>query len=144
MQQVFKVIGNFLLEWVATILIFVVFPFNFAAELIREAQKHFKVFWDIPMVVTETSKESFSNALAIDIFFNKHYETFWNMTFRKEGGYGFGEEGETLSVAMAKNMKQGTLSWFGWICAFFINVADITTWGKGGHFKGIADKPRLK
>ena len=128
-MQVFKAIGNYVLNWAALILFVVVHPFNALAEILRNENP---------------SREAFKNALAIDIFGNEHYKTFWNWAFRKKGGYNFGVKGETISVAMAKNMKQGTLSWFGWVCAFFINVADITTWGKGGHFKGIADKPRLK
>ena len=129
MQQVFKAIGNFILNWLAVILLVVVHPLNFLTELIK---------------IANPSKKSFNNALEIDKFGNVLYQTFWDATFRTRGGYAFGKEGETISVAMAKNMKMGTLSWFGWIIAFFMNVVDITTWGKGGHFKGIADKPRLE
>lgn len=128
-MQVFKAIGNIILNWVAIVLFALLHPFNAIAEMLRTKQ---------------SSKEAFNNALAIDIFGNEHYETLWNWLFRTKNGYKFGKKGETISVAMAKNMKLGTLSWFGWIVAFFINVADITRWGKGGHFKGIADTPRVK
>ena len=125
MRKAFKAIGNYILNWVAVILFAVVHPFNAIAEILRNAN---------------ASQEAFKNAFAIDVFGNEHYETFWNWAFRTKNGYKFGKKGETISKAMAKNMKQGTLSWFGWICAFFINVADVTRWGKGGHFKGIADE----
>lgn len=128
-MQVLKAIGNFLLNWTAVILFAVLHPFNAIAEIFK---------------TKNPSKQAFDNALAIDIFGNEYYETFWNWAFRRKNGYAFGAKGETISVAMAKNMRLKTLSNFGWFCAFFINVADVTTWGKGGHFKGLADKPRLK
>jgi hypothetical protein len=127
-MQVFKAIGSYLLNWIAIILFVIVHPFNSIAEILKNKN---------------SSDEAFKNALAIDIFGNEHYKTFWNWAFRKKGGYNFGVKGETISVAIAKNMRQQTLSWFGWFCAVFIVIGDPTTWGKGGHFKGIADKPRL-
>ena len=128
-MRVLKAIGNYFLNWIAVILFVVIHPFNAVAEILRSKEGG--------------SKNAFGNALAIDIFGNEHYETFFNWAFRKKGGYKFGKQGETISVAMAKNMKIGKLSAIGWFFAFWISLVDITTWGKGGHFKGIADKPRL-
>lgn len=128
-MQVFKILGNFLLEWIATGLLVLVMPLNFLAELIGVIRKR--------GVIRAWSRESFNNAFSVDVFGNEHYATLWNLVFKRRGGYEFGKKGETISKAMAKNMKLGKLSIIGWIVAFFINVADVGKWGKGGHFKGI-------
>ena len=75
----------------------------------------------------------FTNALELDIFCNSHFAIFWNVVFKKVGGYSFGKIGETISSALGKNQRDKTLSWFAWIFVVILYIIDIKYWGKGGH-----------
>ena len=51
-----------------------------------------------------------SSALNLDIFANREFRTLWNKMLRTYGGYRFGRLGETISSALGKNQRDGTLS----------------------------------
>lgn len=129
-MQAFRVAGNFILEWVAVIIVVLVHPFNFMAEIYAKRKSR--------GVLREASKQSFSNAVELDKYFNKHYETLWNLTFKKQIDYAhkFGQN-ETLSEAMQRNKERNTLSHFGTFWYYIIIIADFTSWSKGGHFKNL-------
>ena len=52
-------------------------------------------------------------AVDIDKFGNRNFRTFLNATMRVKGGYAFGNVNETISSALGKNQRDGTLSGFG-------------------------------
>ena len=51
-----------------------------------------------------------STALSIDIWANREFRTLWNVKLRTEKGYEFGKIGETISSALGKNQRDGTLT----------------------------------
>ena len=51
-----------------------------------------------------------STALSIDIWANREFRTLWNAQLRTESGYEFGVIGETISSALGKNQRDGTLT----------------------------------
>lgn len=56
-------------------------------------------------------------AIDIDRFGNRNFRCFLNTTMQVNG-YEFGDVRETISSALGKNQRDGTLSWFGkWICS---------------------------
>ena len=65
-----------------------------------------------------------NSALAMDIFGNREFRTFWNKTLRKRGGYKFGDERETISSALGKNQRDNTLSKAGKILVFILDKLD--------------------
>ncbi len=63
-------------------------------------------------------------AFEIDVFANRSFRTLWNLTLRTEEGYEFGKEGETISSAIGKNKRDGTLSKIGWVLDFILDIFD--------------------
>jgi len=51
-----------------------------------------------------------SSAVSLDKFANREFRTLWNKTMRLENGYQFGNFEETVSSALGKNERDGTLS----------------------------------
>ena len=49
-------------------------------------------------------------AIAVDCFGNYQYKSLWNRFLRTENGYEFGDFRETISSALGKNQRDGTLS----------------------------------
>ena len=41
---------------------------------------------------------------------NREFRTLWNKTLKKENGYKFGAEDETISSALGKNQRDNTLT----------------------------------
>jgi hypothetical protein len=52
----------------------------------------------------------YETAVDIDRFANRNFRTLWNETLRKENGYKFGDERETVSSALGKNKRDETLT----------------------------------
>jgi len=65
-----------------------------------------------------------STAVNIDKFGNREFRTLWNKTLRKENGYKFGNPEETISSALGKNERDGTLSRTGKALAWLLNKID--------------------
>lgn len=51
-----------------------------------------------------------SSAITIDKLANREFRTLWNKKLRTESGYKFGAENETISSALGKNQRDGTLT----------------------------------
>jgi hypothetical protein len=51
-----------------------------------------------------------SSAKSVDILANREFRTLWNKILRTENGYKFGAENETISSALGKNQRDGTLT----------------------------------
>lgn len=63
-------------------------------------------------------------AIDIDKFGNRNFRTFLNATMRLRNGYKFGNVNETISSALGKNQRDGTLSWFGKVICFALDNLD--------------------
>lgn len=51
-----------------------------------------------------------STAVSIDKFANREFRATWNKYLKEEKGYKFGNSEETISSALGKNKRDGTLS----------------------------------
>ena len=70
------------------------------------------------------SNEYFKNtAIDIDRFGNHNFRTFLNWSMQKNG-YEFGNISETISSALGKNKRDGTLSKFGKIICAILDFID--------------------
>lgn len=66
-----------------------------------------------------------STALNLDIWANREFRTLWNRTLRKgKGCYQFGKQGETISSALGKNERDGTLTKTGKALCWILNNLD--------------------
>jgi len=65
-----------------------------------------------------------STAINIDKFGNREFRTLWNKMLRKENGYKFGNPEETISSALGKNERDGTLSGIGKVLTWLLNIID--------------------
>jgi hypothetical protein len=65
-----------------------------------------------------------STAVNIDKFGNREFRTLWNKTLRIETGYKFGNPEETISSALGKNERDGTLSKAGKVLSWILNLID--------------------
>ena len=63
-------------------------------------------------------------AIDIDKFGNRNFRTFLNVTMKINGGYMFGNVNETISSALGKNQRDGTLSWFGKVICKILDTID--------------------
>ena len=63
-------------------------------------------------------------AVDIDKFGNRNFRTFLNVTMKIKGGYMFGNVNETISSALGKNQRDGTLSWFGKVICKILDTID--------------------
>jgi len=72
------------------------------------------LYWPLTLInyfVVENKKGYFkSSAITIDKLANREFRTLWNKTLKKENGYKFGAENETISSALGKNQRDNTLT----------------------------------
>jgi hypothetical protein len=66
----------------------------------------------------------YETAVDIDRFANRNFRTLWNETLRKEGGYKFGDERETVSSALGKNKRDNTITKTGKILCSILDFLD--------------------
>lgn len=90
-------------------------------------------------VVVFTSKDHAkgyfrSTAVNIDKFGNREFRKLWNLTLRKSNGYEFGNVEETISSALGKNERGGTLSRTGRVLVWILDKID-----KNHSLKSIKD-----
>ena len=64
------------------------------------------------------------SALNLDKYGNREFRAFFNKFFRTENGCPFGNERETISSALGKNERDGTLSNFGKVIVFILDKLD--------------------
>lgn len=115
--------------FILSIIAYVLFPIVAIANFITVMYKNITTIG----FFASMNRYWFDNALELDIFCNYHFRTFWNVTFKKKGGYQFGKLGETISSALGKNQIDKTLSWFGYLFVVILYIIDVKYWGKGGH-----------
>lgn len=65
-----------------------------------------------------------TTAVNMDKFGNREFRALWNLTLRKSYGYKFGNVEETISSALGKNERDGTLSVAGKCLACILNTID--------------------
>ncbi|WP_374465596.1 hypothetical protein [Chryseobacterium sp.] len=65
-----------------------------------------------------------TSAINIDKFGNREFRTLWNCTLKTESGYQFGNPEETISSALGKNERDGTLSKAGKVLTWVLNLID--------------------
>ncbi|WP_312078339.1 hypothetical protein [Chryseobacterium sp.] len=65
-----------------------------------------------------------STAVNIDKFGNREFRTLWNRTLKTAEGYEFGNPEETISSALGKNERDGTLSKAGKALTWILNKLD--------------------
>ena len=75
-----------------------------------------------------------STAVNIDKFGNREFRKLWNLTLRKSSGYEFGNVEETISSALGKNERDGTLSRTGRALVWILDKID-----KGHSLKAIKE-----
>lgn len=73
-----------------------------------------------------------SQAMAIDVFAGRNYRTLWNETLITEKGYKFGEDGETMSSVLGKNLVDKTLT--------TVPSPDMPRWFYGTNLVVILDR----
>jgi len=79
--------------------------------------------WNFYLV--ENKKGYFrSTALNLDKFANREFRTLWNKFLRTEDGYHFGIIDETISSALGKNERHGTLTKTGRRLVWILNKID--------------------
>jgi hypothetical protein len=66
----------------------------------------------------------YETAVDIDRFANRNFRTLWNTTLKKENGYKFGDERETVSSALGKNKRDETLTKTGKILCAILDFLD--------------------
>ncbi|HCM34122.1 hypothetical protein [Chryseobacterium sp.] len=65
-----------------------------------------------------------TTAINIDKFGNREFRKLWNLTLKIDIGYQFGNPDETISSALGKNERDGTLSGVGKGLAWILNTID--------------------
>lgn len=65
-----------------------------------------------------------STAVNIDKFGNREFRTLWNLILKNPDGYPFGNINETISSALGKNERDGTLAGAGKLLAWILNLID--------------------
>lgn len=75
----------------------------------------------INFIVVKNKKGYFrSSAITIDKLANREFRTLWNKTLITWDGYDFGQENETISSALGKNIHNETLTRTGKILVWIL------------------------
>lgn len=64
------------------------------------------------------------SAITLDKLANREFRTLWNKVLIVENGYRFGNINETISSALGKNQRDGTLTRTGKAVAFILDKID--------------------
>jgi hypothetical protein len=75
-------------------------------------------------VVCDPKGYFMSSAVNLDKYANREFRSLWNKTLRVDGGYKFGYWNETLSSALGKNKRDGTLTKAGVLVCKFLHLLD--------------------
>ena len=65
-----------------------------------------------------------SSAVNLDRFGNFEFRTLFNLVLKKKGGYEFGNFEETISSALGKNQRNGTLTRTGMVLAWILDMIE--------------------
>ena len=94
--------------------------------------------------IKKVSKNHFDKAFRLDVFANLQYKDTWAIVFGRKG-YQFGRFGETLSSVFGKKRADKSLTYFGYIITYILDLLWFTDWLKGGHCKAsIMTEERIK
>jgi hypothetical protein len=107
---------GFVLAIISQLLFSILWIINFPIVLFEHAKK--KGFWKV------TDTYWYQHAVAVDIFGNYAFRATWNLIFRTKEGYLFGKIGETISSALGKNQRDGTLTAVGKVMCFILDTLD--------------------
>ena len=107
---------GFVLALVSYVLFILVWIINFPIVLLKHVRSN-----GFLIVTNEYWRQ---HAVAVDIFGNYAYRATWNMLFRTSLGYRFGKRDETISSALGKNLRDGTLSWCGKVVCWILHLID--------------------
>lgn len=121
-----------LLYIIATILFLPLTALNFVCVLWKSKSE--KGFFGV------VQRFFFQGAIDIDKFGNHNFRVLFNVILKKKGGYGFGRINETISSALGKNQRDGTLSWVGIVVMYILWAFDYKYWRNGGHCINSIDK----
>lgn len=107
------------LAFVALVLAMVLFPLGLAITFLINLYKRrwrfsFKRL-DAQLLSIATSIDASGNVVCKDLF---------NVLLKKKGGYEFGNRKETISSALGKNQRDGTLTGLGRLIAFVLDKID--------------------
>ena len=87
--------------------------------------------WYVDAKYGDTNGYWKNTARNIDIFANVEFRALWNAKLRKENGYDFGKQGETISEALQRNFEIGKLTDWG------MNLYVLIDWIDKGHFEKL-------
>lgn len=113
------------LSFLARLLFLIVGLINPIVVLVLKAKKH--------GFLKVVNTYFFNSAMDLDIYGNYTYRSTWRVLFSKKTGYNFGVKGETISSALGKKQKDGSLSIAGWAILYILWVIDYKYWKLGGH-----------
>jgi len=65
-----------------------------------------------------------SSAVNLDRFGNSEFRTLFNLVLKKKGGYEFGNFEETISSALGKNQRNGTLTRTGRVLVWILDTIE--------------------
>jgi len=126
MKDLFSIVGNYALNFIAIVVVVLTAIPNTFAQIILMSKS--------TATLKKASGMAFEDALNIDIAFNSIYKEFWQLSMAKTLMYEFGKPGETLSYAMKKNFDLNNMTIFGHIIKLLVTIVDFSTWFSGGHF----------
>ena len=106
---------GFILTIVARVLFLIVWSISPIIAFLSNL--HRRSFWKFQ------NRLAFTDALELDIYANYACRHTWNLIFQLEG-YEFGVKGETISSALGKNQRDGTLTWVGLFICFILDTLD--------------------
>lgn len=75
-------------------------------------------------IVCDPKGYFFSSARNLDIYANREFRSLWDKTLKVPSGYMFGVQGETISSALGKNKRDGTLTKIGKGLCWVLNLLD--------------------
>lgn len=132
MKNFLKLFANFVVLMILYLMVAYAFKYMLLASFIVVTIKYtWKRKWsDAVPIMNQTLMDSL---LRFDRYCNQEYRTMLNTLFVKGNHYPFGHKDETISSALGKNQKRGTLSILGWILVIFLWILDFRVWFKGGH-----------
>lgn len=133
-KDVLNVLGNYLLNILALMLLLILYIPNVIIQIIVASLKS--------STLKVASKMQFEDAYLIDVYGATIYREFFNVTCVKSSSNNlFGSYiDKTISWYLAVNKEDKTLTGFGVVVYYLILIADFTTWFSGGHFNFIKNK----
>ncbi len=106
---------GFILTIIARVLFIVIWTLNPIVVFLSNITT--RAFWRFQ------NELAFKDALELDKYANYACRHTWNLMFQRNG-YKFGVKEETISSALGKNQRDGTLTWVGIFICFILDTLD--------------------